>query len=213
MAGIIHAAKIYFSYANVLALIFFGGLFYVFCAIWKERKSPLKTIAGPWYAPYTSLHLRWFFARGTIPDYVWKQHDKYGPVMRLGPRQIWISDKDALKQILSTIDLPKVAMYAEISRDKTSPGLFGEVWVKQWTEENLAVVRTHWLISRRPDPHKKLRRFLSPAFTVKYVDDLDFLFQQCIELLLRKYYALSCSETQSFQTDLNEDLHSLALDM
>ena len=56
-----------------------------------------------------------------------KAHIKYGPIVRLGPRQVWISDKDSLKQILSTIDLPKVAMYAEISRDRYNPGLFGEM--------------------------------------------------------------------------------------
>lgn len=48
-------------------------------------------------------------------------------MMRLGPRQIWVSDKVALKQIISQIDLNKVMMYAEMSRDKNSAGLFGEV--------------------------------------------------------------------------------------
>ncbi|KAF4500448.1 cytochrome P450, family 3, subfamily A [Fusarium agapanthi] len=54
-------------------------------------------------------------------------HANYGPICRLGPRHVWVSDKESLKQILSTIDLPKVAMYAEISRDRMSPGLFGEI--------------------------------------------------------------------------------------
>lgn len=54
-------------------------------------------------------------------------HKKYGSIMRLGPRQIWVADKDALKQVIQQIDLPKVIMYAEISREKESAGLFGEV--------------------------------------------------------------------------------------
>jgi hypothetical protein len=54
-------------------------------------------------------------------------HQKYGPIVRLGPRQVWISDKESMKQILVSIDLPKVAMYAEISRDRYNPGLFGEM--------------------------------------------------------------------------------------
>jgi hypothetical protein len=36
---------------------------------------------------------------------------------------------EAMKAILMTIDLPKVAMYAEISRDRNAPGLFGEMQV------------------------------------------------------------------------------------
>lgn len=58
-----------------------------------------------------------------------KNHQKYGDVVRLGPRQVWIADKEAIKQILQTMDLPKVSMYAEISRDRFGPGLFGEVLV------------------------------------------------------------------------------------
>jgi hypothetical protein len=54
-------------------------------------------------------------------------HKQYGPMVRLGPRQVWISDKECMRQILVSIDLPKVAMYAEISRDRHYPGLFGEM--------------------------------------------------------------------------------------
>jgi hypothetical protein len=54
-------------------------------------------------------------------------HKYYGPIVRLGPRQVWISDKKCMKQILVSIDLPKVTMYAEISRDRNYPGLFGEM--------------------------------------------------------------------------------------
>lgn len=94
---------------------------------WTAVRSPLSSIPGPWYAPFTNLHLMWGFATGKV----WKQakdgHGKYGSIVRLGPRQIWISDKAAMKEILLTTDLPKVAMYAEISRDRFSPGLFGEM--------------------------------------------------------------------------------------
>lgn len=93
----------------------------------KAIRSPLRDIPGPWYAPLTTTHLMWGFSTGEIWKTVEKAHAKYGPVVRLGPRQVWISDKDALKQILVKVDLPKVAMYSEISRDKLSPGLFGEM--------------------------------------------------------------------------------------
>jgi len=33
------------------------------------------------------------------------------------PRQVWIADKDALKQVIQQIDFPRVMMYAEISRE------------------------------------------------------------------------------------------------
>jgi hypothetical protein len=94
---------------------------------WKACRSPLSQLPGPWYAPYTNLHLQIGFARGTVWRMVERGHKKYGSIMRLGPRQIWVADKDALKQVIQQIDLPKVIMYAEISREKESAGLFGEV--------------------------------------------------------------------------------------
>jgi hypothetical protein len=61
-----------------------------------------------------------------------------------------------------------------------------------------------------------LKRFLSPAFTVAYVDKLEFLFSQCIEDLLQKYQtAIDCSyeKDKGIESDLMEDFHNVALDM
>ncbi|EHA46546.1 cytochrome P450 3A9 [Pyricularia oryzae 70-15] len=134
--------------------------------ILKAYRSPLSRIPGPWYAPLTTMHLRWGFSTGEIWKLVERSHKAYGPIVRLGPRQVWVADKDALKEILVKVDLPKVAMYSEISRDKHSPGLFGEI---------------------RYEPHKRLKRFLSPAFTVAYIDNLEKYFQKTMRELLNKY--------------------------
>lgn len=96
-------------------------------SVYKYKTSQLSKIPGPWYAPWTVMHLQWMFARGTIWKYVHKQHQKHGPIIRLGPRQVWVSEKTAIKDILLKTDLPKVTMYSEISRDRNSPGLFGEM--------------------------------------------------------------------------------------
>ncbi|KNG51975.1 cytochrome P450, family 3, subfamily A [Stemphylium lycopersici] len=165
------------------------------------KKTGLESFPGPWYAPYTAMHLRWLFARGTIYSYVEEMHKKYGDVIRLGPRQIWVSDKGAMKQILLTVDLPKVSMYAEISRDRSSPGLFGEI---------------------RPVPHRNLKKFLSPAFTVASVDKLDSFFKACVSTLLDNYYnevnkAIAedpkTNPNGNVETDFMRDLHCLALDI
>lgn len=39
-------------------------------------------------------------------------HDKYGGVVRTGPRSVSISDKDMIKQILVIDDLPKGPAYS-----------------------------------------------------------------------------------------------------
>ncbi|GKZ56835.1 hypothetical protein AnigIFM49718_002129 [Aspergillus niger] len=195
METISERLPVYFHWAPlfILALLFFNYII----GVTKAIKSPLSRIPGPWYAPLTTLHLNYAFAKGTIWKAVEKSHAKYGPIFRLGPRQVWISDKEAIKAILMTVDLPKVTMYAEISRDRSSPGLFGEI---------------------RPDPHKRLKKFLSPAFTIAYVDGLEFLFSECVGDLINRYVDLLSSPTSRGQrelvvTDLMQDLHSLALDI
>ena len=76
----------------------------------------------------------------------------------------------------------------------------------------------HWIQYRRPNPHKELKKFLSPAFTVRYVDGLEFLFSKCVSDLINRYENLLLSSVNSGKgliavTDLMDDLHSLALDM
>ena len=103
-------------------------LLYLFLAkVIRATRSPLSSIPGPWYAPLTDIHLVYGFATGTIWKQVERAHSKYGRIVRLGPRQIWVSNKAAVKDALVAIDLPKIAMYAEISRDRYAPGLFGEM--------------------------------------------------------------------------------------
>lgn len=119
-------ANFSFGYLLIGAVFLFGiinGLTY-YC---DNLKSPLKNIPGPFYAPLTSLHLQYYFATGEIWKYVEKMHHRHGDIIRLGPRHIWVQDITAVKQCLSTIDLPKVKMYSEISRDREAPGLFGEM--------------------------------------------------------------------------------------
>jgi hypothetical protein len=74
-------------------------------------------------------------------------------------------------------------------------------------------------LGSREVPHRKLKKFLSPAFTVAYVDNLDTLFSQCISDLLQKYqmaFQLGIEGSvahHGIETDLMEDLHNVALDM
>ena len=70
-------------------------------------------------------------------------------------------------------------------------------------------------ICSRPEPHKNLKKFLGPAFTVTSVDKLDSFFKACVSQLLANYYRQveKTDGKTGFVTDLMRDLHCLALDM
>ncbi|EAU39601.1 conserved hypothetical protein [Aspergillus terreus NIH2624] len=108
--GIVHP---YYSF--ILLIIFLLCVSYIIGVV-KAIVSPLSRIPGPWYAPLTTLHLNYAFATGKIWKIVEKGHQEYGSIMRLGPRQVWVSDMEAMRTILITADLPKVTIDAFSSR-------------------------------------------------------------------------------------------------
>ncbi|KAL4944989.1 hypothetical protein BDV06DRAFT_219796 [Aspergillus oleicola] len=61
--------------------------------------SPLSKIPGPWYAALTGLRLSWsVFANNRI-HYVHALHQRYGPIVRIGPEEIDVADPAAGREI------------------------------------------------------------------------------------------------------------------
>ncbi|KAI8882441.1 cytochrome P450 [Backusella circina FSU 941] len=78
-------------------------------------------------------------------------HDKYGHVVRLSPDTISVTDKDIIKTVLVTEDLPKSPLYHIIS-GKSGTTLF---------------------TTTDKDFHRQRRRNVSSAFSVKYLVSLE----------------------------------------
>ncbi|KAI8071386.1 cytochrome P450 [Gongronella butleri] len=91
-------------------------------------------------------------------------HDKYGPVMRLGPKSISVADKDMIKQVLSQDDLQKGEVYDSFKKNDT-----------------------HTLFSTRDKAfHKNQRRLISPAFSIKYLNSLEELMHEVMSTMLKR---------------------------
>jgi hypothetical protein len=74
------------------------------------------------------------------------------------------------------------------------------------------------MIYSRAQPHYNLKKFLSPAFTVAYVDKLDHFFCKSIQHLICKFEGMlgpegSPAGKKAVMTDMMDDLHNVALDM
>ncbi|KAL4898949.1 hypothetical protein BDW74DRAFT_120642 [Aspergillus multicolor] len=95
-----YAALLSIQWLQVLGYV--GNLFMllsIFKIIRIAYFSPLKRIPGPWYASLTGLRLSWaVFANNRI-HYVHGLHQKYGPIVRIGPREIDVADPDAGREI------------------------------------------------------------------------------------------------------------------
>jgi hypothetical protein len=63
--------------------------------------------------------------------------------------------------------------------------------------------------------HKTLRKLMTPAFTVSYLDNMDNLFQKPVQDMMNEYKGhidASCT-TEKFEVNLMNDLHRMALEM
>ncbi|KAE8552121.1 hypothetical protein EYB25_006015 [Talaromyces marneffei] len=67
--------------------------------VFRAHQNALSNYPGPWISKYTDLVAKYYFLSGTRPRYVHALHMKYGPVVRVSPYELDISDIDAVKEI------------------------------------------------------------------------------------------------------------------
>ncbi|RWA11207.1 hypothetical protein EKO27_g3892 [Xylaria grammica] len=61
--------------------------------------DPLAKVPGPWYTKWTNVVFKTKSIKGVNPIYVDKLHEKYGPVVRVGPCEVDVADITAAKKI------------------------------------------------------------------------------------------------------------------
>ncbi|EQL01619.1 Cytochrome P450 [Ophiocordyceps sinensis CO18] len=64
--------------------------------------APTSRVPGPWYSKWTSLVLDYHFLKGQRTVYVHALHRQYGPVVRIGPNEVDVTDLDAVRAIYGT---------------------------------------------------------------------------------------------------------------
>ncbi|KAH8773763.1 cytochrome P450 [Diaporthe sp. PMI_573] len=67
--------------------------------LYRFKFDPLRSVPGPEIARWTDLHVRLLLFRGGRSPYVHSLHQKYGPVVRVGPKEVDISDYKEVKKI------------------------------------------------------------------------------------------------------------------
>ena len=78
--------------AGLFGLLFFG--YFVRCLA-----SPLRKLPGPWLSLFTPVLLRWHELRANRTMYIHALHQKYGPVVRIGPTEASFTSLEAVKEI------------------------------------------------------------------------------------------------------------------
>jgi cytochrome P450 len=109
-------------------------------------RSPLRRIPGPWYTHFTHLVLKWHILAGNRVHYVHSLHQRYGPIVRVSPEEVAVSDLEAFSKIHKIgSGFLKSAWYDGITPNRREPGIF---------------------VMRDPHQHAARRRLFARAFSV-----------------------------------------------
>ncbi|KAM0345672.1 hypothetical protein ACHAPU_006327 [Fusarium lateritium] len=128
--------------------------------------SPLRHIPGPWYTHFTHLILKWHIVSGKRVHYIHALHQKYGPIVRVSPQEIAVSDLDAFSTI-----------------HKIGAGFLKSVWY-----EGTNTGREPGIFAMRdPHQHAARRRLFARAFSVSsLMANWEPVIRQKTELAVQK---------------------------
>ncbi|TPX10847.1 uncharacterized protein E0L32_008236 [Thyridium curvatum] len=76
-----------------------AGGFLAVAYIVKCLSSPLRKLPGPAYSIFTSVVLKWHEFHTNRTRYIHRLHQKYGPVVRIGPNEAAFASQTAVKEI------------------------------------------------------------------------------------------------------------------
>ncbi|KAH7408064.1 cytochrome P450 [Cadophora sp. MPI-SDFR-AT-0126] len=154
--------------------------------------GPLSKIPGPKLWSMTSLP--WMIENitgncmNTLPGLL----DKYGDVVRVGPKDILIRDKAAVQKILVEDDLVKSPIYEAIRPDHHITSLITET-------DKVA--------------YKKKRRLLSPGFSISYLNALEPIVKECVKVF-EEWLDNECSKGKGYTVvDMSNMMGNLSFDI
>ncbi|RKP06431.1 cytochrome P450 [Thamnocephalis sphaerospora] len=133
-------------------------------AIKRKSSTTLRYIPGPWLAPFSRIFsiINIFTCKQVHRYRNW--HETYGPMVRVGPRSVSVTDPAAVRQIYGSHAFRKTRMY-----------------------DAFVVLGENVFGSRDPEFHKRRKRLVAPAYgqtTLAAIEPL--IWRAGVESLMEK---------------------------
>jgi hypothetical protein len=85
----------------ILYSIALSVLLLMIISLYRLLFHPLSSVPGPKAAALSNAWLAWHARNGRVRELGKTLHKRYGPVVRVGPSEVWFDSKDAFKVIYS----------------------------------------------------------------------------------------------------------------
>ncbi|KAK5991528.1 Cytochrome P450 monooxygenase [Cladobotryum mycophilum] len=80
--------------------------------VYRALSNPLRKIPGPFWARHTNLWKAYHMYSRSLPEALLKAHEKYGPVIRIGPNDVDFQSREAIEPIYKAgRTMPKTKFY------------------------------------------------------------------------------------------------------
>ncbi|KAH8668484.1 isotrichodermin C-15 hydroxylase [Xylariales sp. PMI_506] len=139
---------------------------YALSVIYYLFLSPLRSFPGPISHRISSVHRAYHLLKGDLPFYIAKLHQRYGPVVRIGPNELAFTDPQAWKDI-----------YGHKSAGQ-------EEFPKYWKFYKFFDTMPTSIITSGREEHSMLRRQLSHGFSDRSMRAQEPIIGDYVDLLI-----------------------------
>lgn len=158
--------------------------------LYQRFFSPLAKIRGPFWASLSPAWKLYQLTKGNFHETIVELHEEYGPIVRIAPNEVIISDKTAIREIYSTTqgrDFLKTDYYDPFTAFR--PTIFGQ---------------------RDPHLHAKRKRIVSHGYSMNALQAMEKFVQERLQLFMDKMRQFSRTGEQ---INLGKWCHFFAFDV
>jgi cytochrome P450 len=136
-------------------------LYTLVLVVYRLYLSPVAHIPGPKLAALTHLYEGYYDVFGHQGRFLWKckeLHDRYGPIVRIGPEEVHIQDADFYSEI-----------YANAARKRDKYPFY--IWPVRTVSDKYGNHAAFFTVDH--DLHRRRRNILNHFFSKKNIHDLE----------------------------------------
>ncbi|ORY66218.1 benzoate 4-monooxygenase cytochrome P450 [Pseudomassariella vexata] len=142
----------------------------------NARRHPLSRFPGPFHARFSNFSYCKRFLGGRQPYDMLKLHERYGPVVRVGPNELAFNTANSWKDIYEK----RKGHKPFIKSDFYDGGNFAD--------------EAHSIVSERdPDKHAYMRKYLRGAFSDRSLREQEYIIREHIDQFIERISEAGCS--------------------